>query len=63
MKNNSFTFGDLERILGDLDFSRIVVKGSRNVEFFYTVNGVRKTHKHLKPTGPGNEFVPHSADL
>jgi predicted RNA binding protein YcfA (HicA-like mRNA interferase family) len=28
MRNNLFTFGDLERILGDLDFSKIVVKGS-----------------------------------
>jgi predicted RNA binding protein YcfA (HicA-like mRNA interferase family) len=28
MKNNSFTFGDLERILGNLDFTKIVVKGS-----------------------------------
>ncbi len=28
MKNNLFTFGDLERILGELDFAKIVVKGS-----------------------------------
>jgi predicted RNA binding protein YcfA (HicA-like mRNA interferase family) len=28
MKNSLFTFGDLERVLGDLDFNRIVVKGS-----------------------------------
>lgn len=28
MKNNLFTFGDLERILGTLDFTKIVVKGS-----------------------------------
>lgn len=39
----------------------IVVKGSRNVEFFYTVNGVRKTHKNLAPMGPGDEFTPQSA--
>ncbi len=40
----------------------IVVKGSRDVEFFYTVNGVRRTQKDLKPIGPGNEFAPRSAD-
>lgn len=40
----------------------IVVKASRDVEFFYTVNGVRKTHKHLTPIGPGTEFMPRSAD-
>jgi hypothetical protein len=45
-----------------IDLDGIVVKASRNVEFFYTVNGVRKTHKHLKPVGPGNEFVPQSAE-
>jgi predicted RNA binding protein YcfA (HicA-like mRNA interferase family) len=28
MKNNAFTFGDLDRLLGDLDFSRILVRGS-----------------------------------
>jgi len=28
MRNSAFTFGDLDRILGDLDFARIVVKGS-----------------------------------
>jgi predicted RNA binding protein YcfA (HicA-like mRNA interferase family) len=28
MRNNSFTFGELDRILGDLDFTRIIVRGS-----------------------------------
>lgn len=28
MKNSVFTFGDLERILGTLEFTKIVVKGS-----------------------------------
>jgi hypothetical protein len=45
-----------------IDLDRIVVQGSRNVEFFYTVNGVRKTHKNLTPIGPGTEFVPASPD-
>lgn len=45
-----------------IGLDRIVVKGSRNVEFFYTVNGIRKTHRHLRPVGPGREFMPESAD-
>jgi hypothetical protein len=45
-----------------IELDQIVVKASRNVEFFYTVNGVRKTHKDLKPIGPGSEFRPRSAD-
>jgi hypothetical protein len=40
----------------------IVVKGSRNVEFFYAVHGVRKGFKHFEPVGPGTEYVPRSAD-
>jgi hypothetical protein len=38
------------------------VKGSQNVEFFYTVNGVRRSQKHLRPVGPGREYMPASAD-
>lgn len=45
-----------------IGLDRIVVKGSRNVEFFYTVNGIRKTHRHLRPVGQGREFMPESAD-
>jgi hypothetical protein len=45
-----------------IGLDRIVVRGSRNVEFFYTVNGVRKTHKHLTPIGPGREYMPETAD-
>ena len=45
-----------------LDLEEILVKASRNVEFFYTVNGVRKTHRDLTPIGPGSEFMPRSAD-
>jgi predicted RNA binding protein YcfA (HicA-like mRNA interferase family) len=28
MKNNGFTFGDLDKLLGNLDFTKIVVRGS-----------------------------------
>jgi hypothetical protein len=45
-----------------IGLDRIVVRGSRNVEFFYTVNGVRKTHKHLTPIGPGREYMPPTPD-
>ena len=45
-----------------IGLDRIVVRGSRNVEFFYTVNGVRKSHRHLTPIGPGTEFRPESPD-
>ena len=48
--------------VSSIGLEKIVVKGSRNVEFFYTVNGVRKTHKHLTPIGPGQEYMPRSAD-
>jgi hypothetical protein len=43
-----------------LGLDRVVVRGSRNVEFFYIVNGVRKTHKHLTPIGPGREYMPET---
>jgi hypothetical protein len=45
------------------DLNEIVVQSSRNVEFFYLVNGIRRTHKHrTSPIGDGNEFMPRSAD-
>jgi hypothetical protein len=46
-----------------LDLNEIVVQSSRNLEFSYTVNGVRRTHKNLgSPVGNGSEFMPRSAD-
>ena len=46
-----------------VDLNEIVVQASRNVEFYYLVNGVRRTHKHLtSPIGEGTEFMPRSAD-
>jgi len=42
---------------------RIVVRGSRNVEFFYTVNGIRHAYKDSGPIAENeNEFVPMSPD-
>jgi hypothetical protein len=45
------------------DLREVVVQASRNVEFYYVVQGVRRTHKHLtSPIGEGGEYVPRSAD-
>ncbi len=45
------------------DLTEIVVQASRNVEFYYLVNGIRRTHKHLtSPIGEGTEYMPRSAD-
>jgi len=45
------------------DLNEIVVQASRNVEFYYLVNGVRRTHKDLvEPIAAGDEFRPASAD-
>jgi hypothetical protein len=54
--------GDMATVaVVSIGLDRIVVKGSRNVEFFYTVNGVRSTHRNLDPIAPGYEFVPRKA--
>jgi hypothetical protein len=46
-----------------VDLNEIVVQSSRNLEFYYLVNGIRRTHKHLTtPIGEGNEYMPRSAD-
>jgi hypothetical protein len=45
------------------DLNEVVVQASRNVEFYYLVQGVRRTHKHLtSPIGEGGEFMPRTAD-
>jgi hypothetical protein len=45
------------------DLREVVVQASRNVEFYYLVQGVRRTHKHLtSPIGEGGEYTPRSAD-
>ncbi len=41
----------------------IVVKGSRDVEFFYLVNGIRRAYNHWDPIQPNEKFfVPESPD-
>jgi hypothetical protein len=44
------------------DLNEIVVQASRNVEFFYLVNGVRATFKDVEPFRGGGVFMPRSAD-
>jgi hypothetical protein len=44
------------------DLNEIVVQSSRNLEFYYLVQGVRATHPDLKPFGRGDEFRPESAN-
>jgi hypothetical protein len=45
-----------------IDLNEIVVQSSRNLEFSFMVNGVRRTHKHLTPIVEGNEYRPERAD-
>src|SRR5207253_969606 len=41
----------------------IIIKGSREVEFFYTVNGVRRAYNHWDPIQPNEKFfVPESPE-
>ena len=47
MKNNAFTFGDLDKLLADLAFTRLVVRGSH------------VTYEH--PSGALLMFPPHRA--
>ncbi len=46
-----------------VNLNEIVIAGSRDLEFYYTVNGIRRTQKHLtSPIGEGTEFMPRSPD-
>jgi hypothetical protein len=40
----------------------IVVTGTRDVEFFYTVNGVRQTFKDWEVISASSDYMPRSAD-
>lgn len=45
------------------DLTEIVVQSSRNVEFYYLVQGIRRTHKHLtSPIAESTEYMPRSAE-
>ena len=47
--------------VSDLNLDQIVVQGARDVEFFYTVNGVRRDYARFEAIAHSNEFVPESA--
>jgi hypothetical protein len=48
--------------VSSIGLDRIVVRGSRNVEFFYTVNGVRATFPGFEPIQENKAFAPQSKD-
>ena len=56
--------GDMATVaVQSIGLDRIVVRGSRNVEFFYTVNGIRHAYKDVGPIAENEKvFVPRSAD-
>lgn len=56
--------GDMATVaVMQIGLDRIVVKGSRNVEFFYTVNGVRRAFDHHQPIAEDDFFVPEGPDF
>ncbi len=46
----------------EVGLNQIVVQASKDVEFFYTVNGVRQTFKDLEVISQSREYMPRSAD-
>jgi hypothetical protein len=56
--------GDLASVaVVSISLDEIVLKSSRDVEFFYTVNGLRKAYKELQPIMDNDKFyVPGSAE-
>jgi hypothetical protein len=47
----------------DLSLDRIVVRGSRNVEFFYTVNGIRRGYADFRPIVENDkDYIPSSPE-
>jgi hypothetical protein len=44
-----------------IDLQKIVVKASRNVEFFYTVNGIRKGHADFTSIQENDFYLPTSS--
>jgi hypothetical protein len=46
----------------EIGLDQIVVRAPKDVEFFYTVNGVRQAFKDLEVISQSREFMPGSAD-
>jgi hypothetical protein len=45
----------------EVGLDHITVRGPRDLDFFYTVNGVRKGYGAFEPMSEGSEFVPESS--
>jgi len=45
-----------------IDLDKIVIQASRSVDFFYMVNGVRKTQKNFQPIHDAKIFAPQSPE-
>jgi hypothetical protein len=45
-----------------IGLDRIVVRGSRDVAFFYTVNGVRRAYPDVASIVPNEHFIPEALD-
>ena len=49
--------------VASIGLDRIVVRGSRNVEFFYTVNGIRRGYDRFSSIGENDkDYIPASRD-
>jgi hypothetical protein len=56
--------GDMATVaVQSIDLDRVVVRGSRNVDFFYTVNGIRRAYRDVGPFASNDKvFVPRFPD-
>ena len=55
--------GDLAQVaVVSIGLDVIELKSSQDVEFFFTVNGVRKTFKDWKVIVPGSDFMPYDPE-
>jgi hypothetical protein len=41
----------------------VTVQCSRNIEFYYLVQGIRRAYKGFEPVQVGNEFMPPSSNM
>ncbi|MGA7615745.1 MAG: hypothetical protein WBX15_11270 [Thermoanaerobaculia bacterium] len=46
----------------EIDLNHALVKGSKDVEFFYTVNGIRRGYGDFRAVAREDDFVPRSPD-
>jgi hypothetical protein len=46
-----------------VNLDRVTVQCSRNIEFYYLVQGIRRAYKGFEPVQVGNEFMPPSSNM